>query len=285
MMKRVLSTMTILVAAVVLLGAAGFAHGATVTWDGGAGDDFVHRPQNWTDDQLPTNTFDGIVPTGIDTLMSPNLTLTDYHITFNGNSTFTGQGGLLDDGTTLVFNDTSFIDTQVSRLYLSRVGSSPVSVTFNDSSSADLAENLSMGDISSPYDAGASTALYLNDQSTFTIAAAVNVNAYNGGTQHSWTLAGQSVLTVEGTTGVVSINDHGTLLVNFVQTARVTPTWRIHEGALASQSFQAVWIQYQINGVNTTLADERFVLTEGVGGYDVLQLVIPPAQGTVVSVR
>jgi hypothetical protein len=72
---------------------------------------------------------------------------------------------------------------------------------------------------------------------------------------HTITLADSAALTVKNNT-VSSLKD-ALLVVNFEQAdTRYTPTWTLGEAA----DFRQTNIQYQINGVNTTLSDPRFVL-------------------------
>lgn len=65
------------------------------------------------------------------------------------------------------------------------------------------------------------------------------------------------------------------IVVNFQQADnRYTPTWTLGEAA----DFNQATIQYQINGVDTTLSDERFV-QEGT----TLSLTVP--KGMVIAIR
>jgi hypothetical protein len=269
-----------------ILGAIATAPAQTnLQWVGLAADTLLTRTSNWSPLGLPTGGNSGTVGTGFATTVGSGAQLTNFlNVTWNGNSTLTGLGQLnVNDGSTLVFNDT-VVFSNFSELRLGReLGTNAVSMTFNDNASGVVNSNVRFGDASTTLATnGSSVTLSLNDNSALTFGASLIVNAYTNGTRHFLNLADQAVFTMNSpSNGGLIFNNGGQLVVNFIQDNEFfTPVWRLSDEVTAStRNFNSANIFYQINGVDTTLADARFVQTSE-DGYNLLYLEVVPEPST-----
>ncbi len=114
--------------------------------------------------------------------------------------------------------------------------------------------------------------LTLGGNSTFTYHSTMWILDTGNSLIHTLDLSGHAVLTGEG----AGFYRAGTAVldVNFAKTmpGSTQAMWKIP----AAQSFNQSYIQYQIDGVNTTLEDERFIQTIS-GDYNTLTIIPEPA--------
>ena len=254
-----------------LLGCYTASMAADLSWDDGyAPDSRIDRSANWDADGLPDlasgNT--GTVGTGFTTENWTGYQFTGMNITYTGDSSLTSAGNARPSGgASITFNDTSSFTS--SRLYLG-YASGGGAFTFNDNSTGTISSHLAFG-----WTAGTPSSGTLNLGGNALINTdRLELRSPGVALVHHLTLADSSSLIV---TGTPFADANQTLIVNFEQADNeFTPSWLIDE----SRSHDFSYVQYQINGVATTLLDARFVLTEGVGGFDTLQLSTIPEPST-----
>jgi hypothetical protein len=240
----------------------GIASAATTFTDGSTSGTGIHLAANWSNG-LPTGTNAGTVSTEFSTSYFNGFVADDYHITYNGASSLSGVNAsiALAGGTSLTFNESSTF-TVGGRLTIGSVGSADVILSGN--ASATVAERVIFGSADTT---GAS--LSLGGNSSFTTSTNQVVL---GGTGKNYNLTLSDSAIFEDNASSYGVNGN-TLTVNFQQGNELfTPTWQIP----SVRSFTTTFVQYQIDGVNTTLGDERFVVTEGVEGFNTLQLTVIP---------
>jgi hypothetical protein len=255
---------TLSIAALALGLSVGALQGATIFTDGQVDDSRIDRPDNWSNG-LPTGTNAGTVGTGFSTTFFNQFQPADYDVTYNGNSSLSGIELRLDDGTSLTFNDTSsFSSTGV--LFIG-FDSGSAQMTFNDSATATLSAGMRFGG----NDGATGGSLSLSGNSFFD--AVGDVLILGDGINYDLTLNDSAVFETNDSSKWFAKTGNA-LIVNFEQAnTNITPSFKILEsgGTVFSDSF----FQYQIDGVNTTLADSRFVQSNS-DGYDILQLTTIP---------
>jgi hypothetical protein len=232
----------------------------------GASSTGIHVAGNWNNG-LPTGTNAGTVATGFATSFFNGFEAVDWDLTYNGTSSLGASAASLrlDDGTTFTFNDSSTL-TVDGRLNIG-FDSGSAELFLNDNASATVAERVVFGGTGAT---GGSLSLAGN--SSFATSA-LQVILGNTGNNYNLTLSDAGVFESNATSWGINAN---TMTVNFEQADQnITPTFKLN--ADGSTAFSNSFFIYQIDGVSTTLADERFVLTEGsTGGFDTLTLTTIP---------
>jgi hypothetical protein len=250
-----------LAALAVVMGLAFTAQAAVLTWDAGNADDRIDRDTNWNPDGLPTVGVNKGVVTGSYVTTYYNNQASDYEIAWNDTSSLSGtttNAGLsVRNGAEFTFNDSSTL-TAGGALYIGGIVDTTTGhLTLNTATATIVAGLLNFGQGGATGTAG-SGSLTLRGNSSLTISGLMNWSKKGdqASLTHYLTLADSAALTVNND-DVKSINS-AVLVVNFEQAKTSdTPTWTINQAA----DFSGANIQYQINGVNTTLSDPRFVLT------------------------
>ncbi len=250
----------------------GTVQAATIFTDGHVGASGIHLVNNW-DNGLPIGANAGTVSTEYSTTYFNTFVADNYQITYNGASSLTGVSAsiALAGGTSLTFNDSSTF-TVGGRLTIGSVGSAEV--VLNGNASATVAERLIFGSVDTT---GAS--LSLSGNSSFATSTNPANTVVLGGTGNNYNLTLSDSAVFQSNASSWGINSN-TITVNFEQAnPNFTPTFKLNE----VMSFSGAFFLYQINGVATTLADERFVLTEGVNGYDTLTVIPEPSSLLLMS--
>jgi len=256
---------TLGIVAMVLGLSVGALQGATTFTDGAAGNTGIHMSDNWSNG-LPTGTNAGTVGTGFSTSYFNGMELVGYDITYNGTSSLGAAAASirLDDGTSLTFNDSSSFNVD-GRLNIG-YDSGSASVFLNDNASATVSERVVFGGTGAT---GGSLSLSGN---SFFSTSTQQVILGDTGNSYNLTLSDAGVFESNSTSWAINANN---LVVNFEQAdTNITPTFKLNAGG--STSFSDSFFQYQIDGVSTTLGDERFVVTEGIDGFDTLTLTTIP---------
>ena len=245
-------------AAAVLMGLAFTAQADVITWDGGGVNNLVQTTGNWNPDGTPTGANSGVVGGATKTGYTTGTAqvLIDYEITYSDTASLGVSNGTtrltLTGGTALTFNNSSAL--QVGEILMiggQTAGGAVLTLTGN--ATASVVSGLQFGNTAT---LSAPGSLTLQGNSSLTAAGSLDWRQVNGGPSvtHYLTLADSAALTASGT---AARNYNGaTLIVNFQQaSSNATPVWTLGEAV----DFSQAGIQYQINGVNTTLADSRFV--------------------------
>ena len=231
----------------------------------GASSTGIHVAGNWNNG-LPTGTNAGTVATGFATSFFNGFEAVDWDITYNGTSSLGAAAASLrlSDGTSFTFNDSATL-TVGSRLTIGSVGSAEL--FFNGNTSATVGEIVFFGSANTT---GASLSLAGN---SFFATSESQTGLGGTGNNYNLTLSDAAVFESNSTSWAINAN---TMTVNFEQADQnITPTFKLN--ADGSNAFSNSFFIYQINGVSTTLADERFVITEGsTGGFDTLTLTTIP---------
>jgi arylsulfatase A-like enzyme len=230
-------------------------------WDGGGADRRIDRAQNWSPNGIPTpaGANSGVVNGSYATTYAHNSGI-NYDVTYNNTSSLAWDGASGDGrlflrfNAAFTFNDSSSLSVN-ERLYMGDItGTGALTLTGNATATVDSGLIFGWGGPSGPEYAGRLT---LRGNSSLTTAGAMQWQQATGqeSLTHTITLADSAALTVNNTT--ISSLKGAVLVVNFEQAdTRYTPIWTLGEAA----DFRQTNIQYQINGVNTTLSDPRFVL-------------------------
>ena len=250
-----------LAALAVLMGLAFTAQADVLTWDGGYSDDRIDRTTNWNPDGLPTVGVNSGVVTGSYVTTYFNNQASDYEIAWENTSSLSGTATNatlgVQNGVIFTFNDSSTL-TVGGALYIGgQANTTTGALTLNNDATATVAGNLSFALGGATGTAG-SGSLTLRGSSSMTVSGYMywQNKAAQASLTHYLTLADSAELTVNNN-DVKAINS-SLLVVNFEQAnTRYTPRWTLGE----TNDFNQATIQYQINGVNTTLSDPRFVLT------------------------
>jgi hypothetical protein len=250
-----------LAALAVVMGLAFTAQAAVLTWDAGNADDRIDRDTNWNPDGLPTVGVNKGVVTGIYVTTYYNNQSSGYEIAWNNTSSLTGTTSIaglgVQNGAIFTFNDSSKLTVGGSLYIGGQADTTTGALTLNNDATATVASALSFALGGATGTAG-SGSLTLRGNSSLTTSSNMywQKKAAQASLTHYLTLADSAALIVN-TAGSKSYNS-ALLVVNFEQAQTSnTPTWTL--GAAAD--FSGATIQYQINGVNTTLSDPRFVLT------------------------
>lgn len=249
-------------------------YGAVLVWDGGGANTYVYTSANWNPNGLPKSGNTGVVPAGFTTTAVWGDGLDGMKIDYNGDSSFRWSGNAYPNGGfALNFNDTSTL-IMPNRLYLA-AGTGGASLTFNQQASGFIGDYLNFGNSSGSPSAASLT---LNDESTFTYTTALYALDDGPNLTHTVTLNDKAKFI--GLSSTFYYSPGTKLVMNFVQENRgFTPSWTLPSYANFNQSF----IQYQINGINTTLSDERF-LQSTIGGKKILFLATIPEPGSLALI-
>jgi len=257
-------TIMLSAALAVTMGLALTAQAAVIEWNN-TGITIDNITTKWTPNGLPTvGVNSGMVKGNSAPKYGDGFAL-EYDITFNDTSSLvwnstmnSGTNGrmFLRKGAIFKFNDSSSL-TVSERLYIGgQHGTGTGELTLAGNATATVG-GLSFGWGSfTVADVEHSGRLTLRGDSIMTTSGTMNWGKGFGQSSltHYLTLADSAALTVNNTT-VVAVNA-ALLVVNFEQVDNLyTPTWTIGEAA----DFNQATIQYQINGVDTTLSDSRFV--------------------------
>jgi len=259
----------------------GTAQAVTIFTNNDAANSHLHTAGNW-DNGLPTGGSNpGTVGTGKAATFTSGFY--NYDVNFNENARLTGSGTswfTLASGTSFTFNDDSVL-TITGRTRLGG-GDSASSLTLNDNATASMTGDIFSFGIN---DEAGGMSLSLNGNSSFSINASSTINRQTPGGPYRVNLSDSAVWETVAPNSNFSIA-LSQVTVNFQQADEYfTPIWKIPEYksfASANTAGAVGVVQYQINGVNTTLADSRFVQTSGVDGFNTLQLVVIPEPSTLV---
>ncbi|MCH8526955.1 MAG: PEP-CTERM sorting domain-containing protein [Kiritimatiellae bacterium] len=247
-----------------------------VLWtDGSSSNSHAATSSNWENGILPnpTNGYTGVVPDGFQVTKNWDGGLRDLRISFMGSSSFEGSvasGNMwVDQGNiALIFNDSSAFNA-LKRVNLGAPFAGDATLTFNDNSTGTAG-----GDGHLRFRAGGPGSLALNHDATFTYLDSIHLeyDATEGIQDHRITLSDRAKLIGEGSGGLWR---SGSAEITFdfrPADPNNTPGW-----TLPTNSFNQSWINWEINGVSTTLADERFSIIQNIDSTYTLTAIPEPS--------